>query len=128
MTSNPFGSRTLATFRSAEFGFLGVVVYTRVQTPRFCGDPANAGTLLFVGMLPRPFLTNWLIVGIILTSKKHGRPTWRKWPPDKNERPKILRFFLLFGQADTALFSLPNAGANWPNNGRSDDPAIEIGK
>jgi len=24
----------LATFRSAEFGFFGVVVYTRVHTPR----------------------------------------------------------------------------------------------
>src|SRR5271154_4923818 len=29
--------RTRATLRSAEFGFLGVVVYTRVQTPRRCG-------------------------------------------------------------------------------------------
>ena len=27
-------SRTRATLRSAEFGFLGVVVYTRVHTPR----------------------------------------------------------------------------------------------
>jgi len=44
--------------RSAEFGFFGVVVYTRVHTPRFCGDPANAGTLLFAGIVPRPFLTN----------------------------------------------------------------------
>ena len=37
MTSKPFVSRTLATLRIAEFGFLGVVVYTRVHTPRFCG-------------------------------------------------------------------------------------------
>jgi len=29
--------RTRATFRRAEFGFFGVVVYTRVQTPRRCG-------------------------------------------------------------------------------------------
>jgi hypothetical protein len=35
VTSYPFVSRTLATFRSAEFGFFGVVVYTRVQTPLF---------------------------------------------------------------------------------------------
>jgi hypothetical protein len=40
VTSIPLVSRTRATFRSAEFGFLGVVVYTRVQTPRFCGQPA----------------------------------------------------------------------------------------
>ena len=33
----PLVSRTRATLRSAEFGFFGVVVYTRVQTPRFCG-------------------------------------------------------------------------------------------
>ena len=29
---------TLAYFLNAEFGFLGVVVPTRVQTPRFCGE------------------------------------------------------------------------------------------
>jgi hypothetical protein len=28
-------SRTRATFRKAELGFLGVVVYTRTHTPRF---------------------------------------------------------------------------------------------
>jgi hypothetical protein len=33
----PFVSRTRATLRSAEFGFFGVVVYTRVHTPRRCG-------------------------------------------------------------------------------------------
>src|SRR5581483_7143124 len=36
-TSIPFVSRTRAIFRSAEFGFFGVIVETRVQTPRFCG-------------------------------------------------------------------------------------------
>ena len=35
----PFVSRTRATLRSAEFGFFGVIVETRVQTPRFCGAP-----------------------------------------------------------------------------------------
>jgi hypothetical protein len=34
MTSKPLVRRTLATLRSAEFGFFGVVVYTRVHTPR----------------------------------------------------------------------------------------------
>jgi hypothetical protein len=36
-------SRTRATLRSAEFGFLGVVVYTRVHTPRRCGHDCSAG-------------------------------------------------------------------------------------
>ena len=35
----PLVSRTLATLRRAEFGFLGVCVLTRMQTPRFCGEP-----------------------------------------------------------------------------------------
>jgi hypothetical protein len=35
--------------RSAELGFFGVVVYTRVQTPRRCGQLASAGeALLYV--------------------------------------------------------------------------------
>ena len=45
MTSNPLVRRTRATFRSAELGFFGVVVYTRVQTPRFCGFDLSAGAL-----------------------------------------------------------------------------------
>jgi hypothetical protein len=42
----------------AEFGFLGVVVNTRVQTPRFWGQLSKAGDfpLYFFGV--RPFLTN----------------------------------------------------------------------
>jgi hypothetical protein len=41
------GEPTLQTLRKAEFGFLGVVVYTRVHTPRRCGQAFKAGTLLF---------------------------------------------------------------------------------
>ena len=37
-----FVSRTRATFRSAEFGFFGVWVKTRTQTPRFCGQRCSA--------------------------------------------------------------------------------------
>ena len=37
VTSIPLVSRTRATLRSAEFGFFGVVVYTRVHTPRRWG-------------------------------------------------------------------------------------------
>jgi hypothetical protein len=44
--------------RRAEFGFFGVVVYTRVQTPRFWGDAANAGTLDFHAGSLRPVRIN----------------------------------------------------------------------
>src|SRR3954454_24972906 len=52
--------RTRATLRSAEFGFLGVVVYTRVQTPRRCG----AATFFF-RPLPdfRPGVASFLVFG-----------------------------------------------------------------
>ena len=60
----PLVSRTRATLRSAEFGFLGVTVYTRVQTPRFCGAPRSAGVLVFASALTRGLRTSWLIVGI----------------------------------------------------------------
>src|SRR5215813_12258660 len=59
----PFVRRTRATFRSAEFGFFGVVVYTRVQTPRFCGAPRRAGVDVFLDLGLRPLRTIWLIVG-----------------------------------------------------------------
>ena len=55
VTSRPLVSRTLATFRSAEFGFLGVVVYTRRQTPRFWGHESSAGELLLLATTVRPF-------------------------------------------------------------------------
>jgi hypothetical protein len=50
----PVVSRTRATFRNAEFGFLGVEVYTRVHTPLFCGAPFRAGVLVFflIRLLP----------------------------------------------------------------------------
>src|SRR5918995_4169059 len=69
----PFVSRTRATLRSAEFGFLGVVVYTRVQTPRRCGaamrflrpwpDLRPGVATFFFGFL-RPLRTSWLMLGI----------------------------------------------------------------
>lgn len=39
----PFVSRTLATFLSAEFGFLGVVVKTLRHTPRLKGELEKTG-------------------------------------------------------------------------------------
>src|SRR6266446_7814087 len=64
ITSKPFVSRTLATLRSAELGFFGVVVYTLVHTPRRCGQPFSAGLLLFTRASSRGLRTSWLIVGM----------------------------------------------------------------
>src|SRR3954464_8597675 len=66
-TSMPFVSRTRATLRSAEFGFFGVWVNTRTQTPRFCGLSCSAGLLVFVITFSRPLRTSWLIVGTVRT-------------------------------------------------------------
>src|SRR5205814_3411366 len=59
----PLVSRTRATLRSAEFGFFGVPVNTRVQTPRFCGAPRSAGVFAFDDLGVRPLRTIWLMVG-----------------------------------------------------------------
>src|SRR5436190_8872910 len=60
----PLVRRTRATLRSAEFGFFGVCVNTRTQTPRFCGLFCSAGLLVLVTIFLRPARTSWLIVGI----------------------------------------------------------------
>src|SRR3954447_7653368 len=59
----PLVSRTRATLRSAEFGFFGVLVYTRVQTPRRWGEPFSAGVLLLVIFELRPWRTSCWMVG-----------------------------------------------------------------
>ena len=51
----PLVRRTRATLRSAEFGFLGVVVNTRVHTPRFCGQASSAGLLVLFWKVFRPW-------------------------------------------------------------------------
>ena len=43
----PLVSRTRATFRRAELGFLGVWVRTCTHTPRFCGEPESRLPLFF---------------------------------------------------------------------------------
>src|SRR6516162_646678 len=60
----PFVRRTRHTLRRAEFGFFGVVVYTRTQTPRFCGQALSAGDAVFTRAASRPWRMSWLIVGI----------------------------------------------------------------
>src|SRR5947208_3292526 len=44
--SLPLESRTRATLRSAEFGFLGVIVLTWRQTPRLNAQPSSTGDLV----------------------------------------------------------------------------------
>src|SRR6516162_8078789 len=66
-TSLPLVRRTRATFRKAELGFLGVVVYTRVHTPRFCGQASIAGTLLRASCHLRGLRMSWFIVGMVTT-------------------------------------------------------------
>src|ERR1700743_101756 len=69
----PLVSRTRATFRRAEFGFLGVVVYTRVHTPRRCGAATfflrplpdfRPGVASFFLGAWRPLRINWLVFGM----------------------------------------------------------------
>src|ERR1700759_1695571 len=64
VTSTWLVSLTRATFRSAEFGFFGVVVYTRVNTPRRCGLPLRAEVLTFAILSRRPLRTSCWMVGI----------------------------------------------------------------
>src|SRR5438093_2675428 len=61
----PLVSRTRATLRRAEFGFFGVVVYTRVQTPRRWGEPFRAGVFVFDTLSWRPFRTSCWMVGTV---------------------------------------------------------------
>jgi hypothetical protein len=42
----------------AEFGFFGVVVYTRVHTPRRCGQFTKAGDFVFLLICIRLERTN----------------------------------------------------------------------
>src|SRR5215216_2407426 len=68
VTSIPLVSRTRATLRSAEFGFFGVVVYTRVHTPRRCG-----AATFFLRPLPdfRPGVASFFVFGF-----RHLRTSW----------------------------------------------------
>ena len=63
MTSIPLVRRTRATLRYAELGFFGVVVNTRVQTPRRCGEPFSAGVLVLDDFELRPWRINCWMVG-----------------------------------------------------------------
>src|SRR5260221_8766966 len=58
-------SGTRAVLRSAEFGFSGVCVYTQVHTPRFSGQPINAGDFVLTWTFSRPMRTNCENVGTV---------------------------------------------------------------
>src|SRR5437764_1885165 len=83
----PFVRRTRATFRSAEFGFFGVCVNTRVQTPRFCGAPPSAGVFVFPFWRVRPLRTSWLTVGMNLLEFPFSHSNGRRgrWPCQPDE-------------------------------------------
>ena len=49
----------------AEFGFLGVRVYTCKHTPWRKGQFCKAGDVLFSLIFFRPLRINWLMVGIL---------------------------------------------------------------
>jgi hypothetical protein len=69
VTSNPLVSLTRATLRKAEFGFLGVEVYTRVHTPLLWGELFRAGVDIFLIIFFLPFLINWVMVGNLIPPK-----------------------------------------------------------
>ena len=54
----PLDKRTRATLRKAEFGFLGVAVYTLIQTPLLWGQFPNAGDFPLRFLAFRLYLTN----------------------------------------------------------------------
>src|SRR3954466_10047976 len=92
--------RTRATLRSAEFGFLGVVVYTRVHTPRFCGAATfflrplpdfRPGVASFLVFGWRPLRTSWEVVGMRTGQDSSGlrRPPGRlRAPTTPATRPR----------------------------------------
>src|SRR5918992_4366359 len=61
----PFTSLTRAILRNAEFGFFGVVVETRVHTPRRWGEPWSAGVAVFSFLNFRSLRTSWFVVGTV---------------------------------------------------------------
>src|SRR3954465_14173477 len=66
----PLVRRTRATLRSAEFGFFGVLVYTRVHTPRRWGAPFRAAVLPLAGFDSRPLRTSCWLVGTGVLRKR----------------------------------------------------------
>src|SRR6185503_17401740 len=89
----PLVRRTRATLRSAEFGFFGVWVKTRTQTPRFCGLTCNAGLFVLVTIFLRPWRTSWLIVGMARTGENSPYCSYSQNAKRGCERPQPARRF-----------------------------------
>src|SRR3990172_11747945 len=108
MTSKPLVRRTRATLRSAEFGFFGVVVYTRVHTARRCGQACNAGTVDLRTERLRGFRTSWLVVGIQFSGPKQeaGRN-----PQACLTKKRDFRKRPSGSQAITAAYQVPTASS-----------------
>src|SRR5215203_1907996 len=79
----PLVRRTRQTLRRAEFGFFGVVVYTRVHTPRRCGAATfflrplpdfRPGVASFLVFGWRPLRTSWEVVGMRTGQDSSGPP------------------------------------------------------
>src|ERR1700732_1434777 len=70
VTSTEFVRGTRAILRKAEFGFFGVCVYTRMHTPRFSGQPINAGDFVLTWTFSRPMRTNCENVGTVPSSMR----------------------------------------------------------
>ena len=103
MTSTAFVSRTRATLRSAEFGFFGVCVYTRMHTPRFSGQPINAGDFVLARMFSRPMRTSCENVGTVLPQQ-----TW----PSSRQLSARLR------NGPFRLQPVNDQFLGWPRSGR----------
>src|SRR3954451_16792150 len=95
--------RTRATLRSAEFGFFGVVVKTRVQTPRRWGAVTfflrplpdfRPGVASFFVLALRPFRTSWLVVGMrreMVAASLRAAPTQLDLSPPSRRVPRRAR-------------------------------------
>src|SRR3954468_23650060 len=93
----PLVRRTRAILRRAEFGFFGVTVATRVQTPRRCGaatdfllpcpDLRPGVVVFFFGRL-RPFLTSCCLFGTAAHSRA-VRPRPAPPPPRARRRSRF---------------------------------------
>ena len=104
VTSNPEVRRTLATFLRAEFGFLGVVVYTLVQTPLRWGHPFSAGDFVFLFTLIRSWRISCCIVGM-RRFFFYCLPYIRIYPAPSIMLPVTIPYHILFPEGlSTVLF------------------------
>ena len=115
VTSKPFDSLTLATFLNAELGFLGVVVYTRIQTPLLCGHSIKAGTLFF---LPRYSQTINRVTGsgVQTVNCNFKLIEEQVWLGGLKQKRGIDYFQISSGNLLTSTAVIPTYGQNIVNN------------